>query len=393
MKEKIANRIFVVLGLLFCVGAFLSAQQGQVTVSTLVFGSGDKAYAYSDKVNLRDAPNTGGKVLKQLMTGDEATVKAMTPIRQTLYGLSDYWYKVAWAGQEGYIWGGLLAKSVGFVDIEGPHSQVRILEQISESYQDEVPIQISKDYFDKSFLPKFADPAAKKTMQRNYQASEGSDGKTLSLVVYNSDGTIDDDPGTDYPRQLIQGISVLLKSAGIAPISDSNDIFFKAFGVSGRILMKALTKNRQPWEFSYVYPRPSAADAAENLVDAYGIETPEEGSDSRYNEGFNNSGIDLFVDKGFTPSVILISFHANAQIDVLRFDQSSLFYFDGKGLSLVTSYTGGWRGGGSGGGTALIFPSDEGGEKNVLTFKSTEVESVTGISKLKWGGTSFKKMQ
>ena len=392
-RARLAHRILLLVSFLLASGASLFAEQGLITVSVLSYGAKDDAFAYSDKINVRDAPNTGAGVLKQLMTGDQVTIVERTAVRQALYGISDYWYKVTTAGQDGYVWGGLLAKSAGAADLEGAGSRDRILEQVFETYQVAVPVRVSRDYFEKSVLPKFGDPEKRKTLQHYYQAYDFTDGQTLDLVTFLGDGTVDNSPDITWSKQQIKDVSALMQSGGIAEADGTPDISFKRFGVSGRIQLKMLTAKRPPWEFAYAYPRVSASGAAENLVNAYGIGTPEEGSESRFNEGFRDPVVALLTGKGFTPPVVLLSISINAELDVSTFDQTTLFSFDGKGLSLVASYTAGWKGGGEGGRTDLIFPSDGEGEKNILAFKTFDIDSETGLVKFRWDGSRFGKIQ
>ena len=251
-------RLIIISLFIGAFGASAFAEQASVTVSALAYAAGDESYAYSDKVNMRDAPNTGGSVLKQLMTGDKVTIIERTAVRQTLYGISDNWYKVTCAGQDGFVWGGLLAKNVGSADLEGAGSQNKILEQVIESYQDVVPIQVSKDYFEKSILPKFADPEKRKKLQHYYQAYDFTDGQSLDLVTFLADGSVDNSPDITYSPRQIREVSALMQSGGIIESDDTPEISFQRFGVSGRIQLKVLTKKKPPWELVYAYPRASA---------------------------------------------------------------------------------------------------------------------------------------
>jgi hypothetical protein len=389
-RHRLGSILLVSLSMLS--GMFSHAEQSPITVSAIEYKAGDEAYVYSDKVNMRDGPATGATVMKMLMAGDRVQVIEKNALRQNLlYGIADYWYKVNSAGQEGYVWGGLLAKSLGLADLEGPGSQDRIIEQAFVSYQDSVPLQISKDYFDRNILPKFADPDKKKKVLRYYQAYRYGDGQTLNLMAFLSDGAVDDSPDIAYPKAQIQDVSALLRSGGVDDRDDGLGIYFRRYGVSGRIQLKMLTAKKAPWEFAYAFPRPSASSPAENLVGAYGIETPEAGSESRYGEGFNNPAAALLADKGFSPPVALLSFSVDATRDVSTYGQAALFFFDGKGLSLVTSYTTGWNGGGESGKTDLVFPSDGGGTKNVLAFKTYVIDSPKGVVKFRWDGSRFAK--
>ncbi|TGM55154.1 SH3 domain-containing protein [Leptospira biflexa] len=64
---------------------------------------------FGDNVNLRDASNINGKVIKKLNLG--SSVKVLTKTNQILEqnSVKEYWYKVQVGEEIGYLWGGLIA--------------------------------------------------------------------------------------------------------------------------------------------------------------------------------------------------------------------------------------------------------------------------------------------
>jgi len=63
---------------------------------------------FYDKVNLREAPSTDSKILASLDEGIRIQQVYIT-VKDTINGKHGYWYKVKYKGNQGYIWGELLA--------------------------------------------------------------------------------------------------------------------------------------------------------------------------------------------------------------------------------------------------------------------------------------------
>lgn len=84
------------------------------------FAAGAKVYLFADKVNLRAAPSTSGRVVGNLPVGTELQTLADPDGEHFMAGFSAPWYRVQSVAQpavQGYVWGGLLSPaSINFDD-------------------------------------------------------------------------------------------------------------------------------------------------------------------------------------------------------------------------------------------------------------------------------------
>jgi hypothetical protein len=382
------NRGFAVrsaIGALLSIFGVAYAQQ-PVTYSVPSYDKGETAYAYSDKINVRETPDTGANVLAQLMTGDTAAIVEKTSVQQTLYGVSDYWYKIDCRGQEGYVWGGLLAKSVGVADLEGKGSSDRILMQVLRSYQDAVPTQLNEAVFKDTVLPKLS-ADQRDFVLHHYFHIPGGDDATIYLTPLNDSG----DPFIGFEGPLSKA-EILVAEEALKGVSMPNT-YSQEFGVSGKISLKACSGGKSLWELAYPVPRLSASTAAENLFGMQDLGIPDN-PDERFSEDFNFNmiNIDVLADKGFSPPVVLLSISVPAGFDEGWLDQAALYQIDAKGPTLVTTYLAGSKAGGEGEWIEFVFPSDKGGQKNVLTLMSKNDQESSVLGRLGWNGALFSRL-
>ena len=381
MATKCSRAWPLIIALAAAAGAAF-AQQG-ATYSILSFAKGDTAYAYSDKINVRESASTDSKVLVQMMTGDPASVLEETATRQTIYGIADYWYKVDVQGQQGYVWGGLLAKDAGIAEIEGKGSADRIVVQAVKSYQDSAPTYLNTDELKNSILPKLS-PEGRDFVQRYYRPLVGGEPSQVYLCRLDDSGN-----PIDEPDVTISKAEILRAEKALAGIS-LPDIYPQEFGLSGKILVKALSGRKALWELSYPFPRLSAPSTAENLLGMEMLGTPEN-PDERFAEDFGEPEVTVLAGKGLSPSVVLLSISIPADFDEGTWHQAALYMVDAKGATLVTTYCAGNKAGGEGARTELVFPADQGGEKNQLIFKNDEMGDISIIGKLRWNGALFTR--
>lgn len=73
---------------------------------------GKTSLLFGDNVNIREQTSTNAKIVDKLPIATAVIIIENTKIPLTLNGYNDYWYKIEYsAGKQGYVWGGLLAKS------------------------------------------------------------------------------------------------------------------------------------------------------------------------------------------------------------------------------------------------------------------------------------------
>lgn len=98
--------------LIFSLGTTLSAQDIE-THEYFQIETNKTAYAFGDNINVRDAPNTGGKVVTQIKAGTTLKILDVAGDKLALKGVEVPWVKVQFLqngkSQQGYIWSGLLA--------------------------------------------------------------------------------------------------------------------------------------------------------------------------------------------------------------------------------------------------------------------------------------------
>jgi hypothetical protein len=368
--------------LLFAASAF--AQQPAATYSILSYAKGETAYAYSDKINVRESPNTGAKVVTQLMTGDAAAILDKTDVKQTLYGVSDCWYKVDFQGQQGFVWGGLLAKEVGVAQLEGKGSADRVVMQALRSYQDAVPLNVDAGALKDGLLPKLAD-SQRKVLLRYYRPNQYADANTLYLSVLDGAGNPIDEPDLVLPKDEVIAVEKALAGASLP------NAYPREFGVSGKVTLKALSGKKALWELSYPFPRLSASTPAENLLGMKELATPTN-PDERFGEDFGQPEVVIIANKGFSPPVVLLSISIPASFNSGTFHQAALYAIDAKAATLATTYCAGYKVGGEGEGIDLVFPSDKGGGKNMIIFRRTDFEGTKAFGELDWNGVRFTQL-
>lgn len=376
--------ILTVLGLLGAIAIPAQAQQGE-SYSWLSYDKGETVYAYSDTINLRESPSTDAKVLTRLMTGDAAKVLERTDTRLTLSGVYDYWYKIDFQGRQGYVWGALLAKDVGSAPLEGAGSSNRILMQATRSYQMAVPISFDAATFRDSALPKL--PAAEReVVRRLYPQNPYDDSKKYRLTGLDKSGKPVFDSDVPLRRadvlaaaKALSGLSI----PGAAPVE---------FGISGKVALKAISGGKAVWELSYPFPRASAATPAENLLGLEeGLGAPAD-PDERFSADYGAPVVVIRADKGFAPASTLLSIAMREEVYYGEYNQAALYSIDAKGAKLVTTYLAGSKVEGGGSHTDLILPSDEGGQKNTLIFKSHELGDTWIAGRFSWNGSTFKRL-
>jgi hypothetical protein len=105
-------RTFTFLSLLYSLGTALNAQDIE-THEYFQIETNKTAYAFGDNINVRDAPNTTGKVVTQLKAGTSLKILDVAGDKLALRGIEVPWVKVQFLqngkSQQGYIWSGLLA--------------------------------------------------------------------------------------------------------------------------------------------------------------------------------------------------------------------------------------------------------------------------------------------
>lgn len=138
------RRTITLLLLLHSFGLVLSAQDIE-THEYFQIETNQTAYAFGDNINVRDAPNTNGKVITQIKAGTTLNILDVAGDKLTLKSISLPWVKVQFLqngkNQQGFIWAGLLALNriskdgleflLGLSRIEGEayYQEVRIIKQ------------------------------------------------------------------------------------------------------------------------------------------------------------------------------------------------------------------------------------------------------------------------
>jgi hypothetical protein len=105
-------RTLTFLSLLYSLGTALNAQDIE-THEYFQIETNKMAYAFGDNINVRDAPNTTGKVVTQIKAGTTLKILDVAGDKLALKGIEVPWVKVQFLqngkNQQGYIWSGLLA--------------------------------------------------------------------------------------------------------------------------------------------------------------------------------------------------------------------------------------------------------------------------------------------
>ena len=73
-------------------------------------------YIFEKRVNIRSKPSTNSKAIGLAVFGDPVVILEKTNIKEEIYGIKAYWYKVDWKGKTGYIWGGLISSMEATAD-------------------------------------------------------------------------------------------------------------------------------------------------------------------------------------------------------------------------------------------------------------------------------------
>jgi hypothetical protein len=64
---------------------------------------------FENKVNIRNEASQNSKVIAVAVIGDKIKIIARSEIKQTLYGITAYWYNIEFNKMKGFLWGGLLS--------------------------------------------------------------------------------------------------------------------------------------------------------------------------------------------------------------------------------------------------------------------------------------------
>lgn len=86
--------------------------------TALLLKENSEHYIFEKKVNIRSNPSVKSKVIGLAVFGDPVIILEKTNIKEKLYDINAYWYRVEWKGKTGYIWGGLVSTMEGIADFD-----------------------------------------------------------------------------------------------------------------------------------------------------------------------------------------------------------------------------------------------------------------------------------
>jgi|GEM_PF-2902573 len=89
--------------------SYLYPENNKVYDQAVLLENNTIHYVFENKVNIRAEANQNSKVLAQAVIGDKIKIIQKTDIKQKLYGLNAYWYKIEFNKITGYLWGGLIS--------------------------------------------------------------------------------------------------------------------------------------------------------------------------------------------------------------------------------------------------------------------------------------------
>ena len=100
------KKIFlIIINLILLVTLFAYQQNNNV----FILKNYSTHYIFENKVNIRTAPNLNSDIIIQVQIGDLVKIIERSEIRQELYGLMAYWYKIKYTDKIGYLWGGFIS--------------------------------------------------------------------------------------------------------------------------------------------------------------------------------------------------------------------------------------------------------------------------------------------
>lgn len=82
----------------------------------LLLKENSEHYIFEKKVNIRTKPSVKSKVIDLAVFGDPVIILEKTKIKEEIYNIIAYWYKVEWKSKIGYIWGGLISTMEAIAD-------------------------------------------------------------------------------------------------------------------------------------------------------------------------------------------------------------------------------------------------------------------------------------
>jgi hypothetical protein len=109
------TNIFYIIIILFISSYNAIAQ----TKPPVAFLPGDDHYMLDYPVNVRSEPNLKGNVIGQLALHERIKIIERMDNYQEINNILAYWYKIAYKGSFGYIWGGYIACISLIFDIDG----------------------------------------------------------------------------------------------------------------------------------------------------------------------------------------------------------------------------------------------------------------------------------
>ena len=105
---------YVILFALLMIGNVIYAEPQYCSFGK--YSNGQKVHLFGDNVNIRNRPNTTGRIVARLRIGTELTIIKNTGQSLTLGKYRENWYQVSFLNKgrrrRGFVWGGLIAKAV-----------------------------------------------------------------------------------------------------------------------------------------------------------------------------------------------------------------------------------------------------------------------------------------
>lgn len=110
------KKVFILIFLVFILSVNLFSQNKYKKV--LLLKENSDHYIFEKKVNIRSKPSTKSESIDLVSIGEPVTILEKTKIKEVLYNIEAYWYKVKCNNKTGYIWGGLISTMEGISDFD-----------------------------------------------------------------------------------------------------------------------------------------------------------------------------------------------------------------------------------------------------------------------------------
>ncbi len=138
------KKVFILLFLILILSVNIYSQDKYKKVLLLKVNSNH--YVFEKKVNIRSKPSTKSDLIELVVIGDPVTILEKTKIKEELYNIDAYWYKVNCNNKTGYIWGGLISTMEGISDFDKDGKKELLLSRCTsnnECYPDDYKAKFS----------------------------------------------------------------------------------------------------------------------------------------------------------------------------------------------------------------------------------------------------------